>query len=131
MASMTTSAFIAAALALGLAGCNATVVAPGGGPGYGGPGYGGGSSEGFGRQGFNDGINGQPWMCDSQPRRCGAGTPDPRQALTYYRDGWRQGWTQRCERARDQPTLRSCEQVLGGDWGVRHGGGWERGRGRR
>lgn len=126
MASPIPTAFIAALTALALTGC---VSGPPGhrqgpgygqgygpGPGYGQPGRGQNATAAFGQRGFEDGLAGRAWPCERDARACGARSPDPRAALAFYQDGWRQGWTARCERVRrdDRSGRERCEEVLGG-----------------
>lgn len=70
------------------------------------------AGEGYAASGFRDGLNGRLWSCDDGASDCGGAPAD----LEAYRAGWDRGWRQRCERAKALPTLRQCEQVLGGDW---------------
>lgn len=86
-------------LACALAGCQTT--------------GGGAAEDGYAGRGFSDGLSGREWSCGEGGRDCGASPEDQ----ASYQAGWTRGWTQRCERAASSiATLRSCEQVLGGDW---------------
>ncbi|WP_018631671.1 hypothetical protein [Neomegalonema perideroedes] len=96
----------------GLAGCQATVVNPG--PSFG-PNFGGGRTpvSSFAERGFQDGLSGRPWLCERDPRACGARAHDPQSALRAYQDGWREGWRRRCAGdVRGRDAQRACREFI-------------------
>lgn len=124
MPTLTKSLMLGALLALGLAGCRTTVVAPNSGPAFYGPGQqpypgysrpnrgGAAAVLAYGENGFRDGLDGRPWPCEDDARVCGARSPDPRAALAYYQDGWSQGWRTRCDRTRGRDERAACERTF-------------------